>query len=490
MIYILNKLQQARLARGIQHARQYLRSAIARDFQRQGFLSSEQVETILRGGSISTSVNTDMDTQGFESSAASSSSSPVFATGAAASSLAGAVFESASLSSSLPPSSPAPPALTLTTWNANGLVRQTVNTVTDYLSDFSLIFITETWLLPPLRFPTTWQQFHTYGKRVSGDPHHTHRGQQGITLFVNPTCPYPVMPLPSRSPYVFSCRVSKYLIHCLYLPPSLSDQEVATLFEGPDALEQDANTILCGDFNARSQALLGDTATYTRGSWLHEFILSNGLHCWNALLAYGIPTLSSPSRLDNAQVGHTSWNSIVDLIISYSPLLEPTMTIHDANLGSDRVPVSLSFVPTTAPPPAAPHPRLLWKLSLLDDHKSVEHYRALFRVEISPIKTALLAEVKYTLDMLNHNHSTSTHANSSNISRPHPPDVDMLADSLTRAIHTSLDKSVGRQKPPGPRGNARFWTDSLQHLVELREDARRAWKRAPEGVGKALHNCL
>ncbi|KAK4509425.1 uncharacterized protein ATC70_007776 [Mucor velutinosus] len=167
---------------------------------------------------------------------------------------------------------------------------------------------------------------HTYGKRVSGDPHHTHCGQQGITLLVNPTCPYPVMPLPSRSPYVFSCLVSKYLIHCLYLPPSLSDQEVAALFEGPDALEQDANTILCGDFNARSQALLGDTATYTRGSWLHEFILSNGLHCWNALLAYGVPTLSSPSRLDNAQVGHTSWNSIVDLIISYSPLLEPTIT--------------------------------------------------------------------------------------------------------------------------------------------------------------------
>ncbi|KAL9539735.1 hypothetical protein PS6_011076 [Mucor atramentarius] len=168
------------------------------------------------------------------------------------------------------------------TRNANGLIRQTVNTVTEYLSDSSLIFITETWLLPPLRFPTTWQQFHTYGKRVYGDPQHTHRGQQGITLLVNPTCPYPVTPIPSKSPYVFPCRIAKFLIHCLYLLPSLPDHEVIALFEGPDALEQDAGTILCGDFNARSQALLCDTATYTRGFWLHDFIISNGLHCWNA----------------------------------------------------------------------------------------------------------------------------------------------------------------------------------------------------------------
>lgn len=395
------------------------------------------------------------------------------------------VYETELLPPSLPPSSLPPHALTITTWNANGLVRQTVNTVTDYLSASSLIFITETWLLPPLRFPTTWQQFHTYGKRVPGDPRHTHRGQQGITLLVNPTCPYPVTPIPSKSPYVFSCRVSKYLIHCLYLPPSLSDGEVCALFEGENALHQDTNTILCGDFNARSMALLGDSATYPRGSWLHEFITTNGLYCWNAILARGIPTLSSPSRLDNGQIGHTSWNSIVDLIISYSPLLEPQMTIHEANLGSDHVPVSLSFRIPDAPPPAIAHPRLLWKLSLLDDHKSVEIYQTLFKAEIATIKAALLAEVKYSLVLCQPNSSTSTHQMSHH-SPLAAPDVDILADRLTRAIHTSLDKSVGRKKPPGPPGNARFWNDSLQHLVELRENARRAWKRAPDGVGKAL----
>ncbi|KAL7308979.1 hypothetical protein PS15m_011118 [Mucor circinelloides] len=97
-----------------------------------------------------------------------------------------------------------------------------------------------------------------------------------------------------------------------------------------------------------------------------------------------VSRLSLPSRLDNAQIGHTtSWNSINDLMISYSALLEPRMVIHDTNLGSDHVPVCLSFVLHRTPPPAALHPRLLWKLSLLDDHKSIELYRSLFRVEIS-----------------------------------------------------------------------------------------------------------
>ncbi|KAL9537812.1 hypothetical protein MBANPS3_011444 [Mucor bainieri] len=45
-------LQQIRIARGIQHARHYLRSAIAHDFEQQGFLSADQVDVILRGVSL------------------------------------------------------------------------------------------------------------------------------------------------------------------------------------------------------------------------------------------------------------------------------------------------------------------------------------------------------------------------------------------------------------------------------------------------------
>jgi hypothetical protein len=75
------------------------------------------------------------------------------------------------------PFTPCANSLSLTIWNANGMARQAISTVTDYLYDSSLIFITETWLLPPLRFPTSWQQFHTYGEKVAG----SYRGKMGIT---------------------------------------------------------------------------------------------------------------------------------------------------------------------------------------------------------------------------------------------------------------------------------------------------------------------
>jgi hypothetical protein len=58
--------------------------------------------------------------------------------------------------------------LTVTVWNANGLERQAVSTVTNALSSSSLLFITESWLLSPLRLPTTWSQHHNYGSRVVG----------------------------------------------------------------------------------------------------------------------------------------------------------------------------------------------------------------------------------------------------------------------------------------------------------------------------------
>src|SRR6478735_8035449 len=48
-------------------------------------------------------------------------------------------------------------------WNANGLQATTVDDLLRHCQSFSLIFITETWLLPPARLPTSWQQFHLYG---------------------------------------------------------------------------------------------------------------------------------------------------------------------------------------------------------------------------------------------------------------------------------------------------------------------------------------
>jgi hypothetical protein len=53
------------------------------------------------------------------------------------------------------PFTPCANSLSLTIWNANGMARQAISTVTDYLYDSSLIFITETWLLPPCCIPPT-----------------------------------------------------------------------------------------------------------------------------------------------------------------------------------------------------------------------------------------------------------------------------------------------------------------------------------------------
>lgn len=73
------ELQEVRLARGIQHARPYLRGAIARDFVNQGFISDAQAKIILSGGSISASVDgvndIDMDSQGTTSASSNGTES-------------------------------------------------------------------------------------------------------------------------------------------------------------------------------------------------------------------------------------------------------------------------------------------------------------------------------------------------------------------------------------------------------------------------------
>ncbi|KAG0741690.1 hypothetical protein G6F24_016652 [Rhizopus arrhizus] len=89
---------------------------------------------------------------------------------------------SSSSSSSLVP-------LTIGLWNANGLQASTVDDLLRHCQSFSLVFITETWLLPPARLPTSWQQFHLYGSPVAGQ----YRGSMGVSALVSPRCPLPVV---------------------------------------------------------------------------------------------------------------------------------------------------------------------------------------------------------------------------------------------------------------------------------------------------------
>lgn len=306
----------------------------------------------------------------------------------------------------------------------------------------------------------------------------------GITLLVNPNCQYDVVPILSDSPYIFSCQVSQLLIHCLYLPPSLPDEEAIAIIDTlpKQTHPSQTNTIVCGDLNARNASLLGDTRTSTRGTMLADWIAENGYTCWNADLAYGIPTLSSQNRLNN----HSSWSSIVDLFLSSNPLVDPSMLVHDDTIGSDHLPVSLTCKMPAPPLPRLDHPRILWKLSLLNDPNSKQLYQSLFLAKVGPFKQQLLAKVKYAIDVHLCTENNGTLADLPNHPNGDIPNLDALADDLTAIVHASLDEALGRKKKVLPPGNAWFWTETLDSLVQARATARKKWKRTPDGIRKAL----
>ncbi|KAI8329012.1 hypothetical protein BD560DRAFT_319183, partial [Blakeslea trispora] len=134
------------------------------------------------------------------------------------------------------------------------------SSIADVLShcrSFDIVLITETWILSPSLLPTSWTQFHTYGKPVAGN----YRGSQGIVALVNPDCPVSVTHLTSPNPYTLCLQFGQLRIACFYLPSSLSlDQVLTTL----DSIPLSRDTILCGDFNARLSSLVGDSLGNSR----------------------------------------------------------------------------------------------------------------------------------------------------------------------------------------------------------------------------------
>ncbi|KAG1278991.1 hypothetical protein G6F64_014608 [Rhizopus arrhizus] len=80
-------------------------------------------------------------------------------------------------SSPLSTSSTSSIPLTIGLWNANGLQESTADDLLRHCQSFSLVFITETWLLPPHRIRTSWTQFNLYGSPVIN----SYRGSQGVS---------------------------------------------------------------------------------------------------------------------------------------------------------------------------------------------------------------------------------------------------------------------------------------------------------------------
>ncbi|KAG0744805.1 hypothetical protein G6F24_016013 [Rhizopus arrhizus] len=97
--------------------------------------------------------------------------------------------------------------LTIGLWNANGLQESTADDLLRHCQSFSLVFITETWLLPPHRIRTSWTQFNLYGSPVIN----SYRGSQGVSALVSPRCPMAVVQFPVHTKYALGLRLGRSL---------------------------------------------------------------------------------------------------------------------------------------------------------------------------------------------------------------------------------------------------------------------------------------
>ena len=125
-------------------------------------------------------------------------------------------------------------SLRISLFNATGLPKQAISPILQLSQNSDLLFVTETWLLSPNRYPTTWHQYHTYGSPTNS--YNIHRGTLGLALLVNPTCKLPIYHISHEHPLLakYSLSIilsSKILIHCLYLPPSLETEVISQILD-------------------------------------------------------------------------------------------------------------------------------------------------------------------------------------------------------------------------------------------------------------------
>ncbi|KAG1166508.1 hypothetical protein G6F35_018149 [Rhizopus arrhizus] len=100
-----------------------------------------------------------------------------------------------------------------------------------------------------------------------------------------------VVQFPVHTKYALGLRLGRSLrLICLYLPPSLSNDEVSSVLV---SLPLTDDTIICGDLNARLGALTGDSVANARGSVLLRWCEEHALSVLNSTLAPGVPTFLS-----------------------------------------------------------------------------------------------------------------------------------------------------------------------------------------------------
>lgn len=364
--------------------------------------------------------------------------------------------------------------LGITVWNANGLKKEAIDDLLQNINiNTYLLFITETWLSnnTSKNLPTTWKQYHNYGTQTTA-----YRAKEGITLLINPICPFPVITYPIENQYTLTCKIHNFIIICFYLPNSIPiDEYNHYLMQQLNKYQPHENIILCGDFNARLGSTLGDHAENERASYFREFIANNGLTIWNQQLAYGIPTYIKGSSTHGIVK-----KSIIDLVITNqtSFVTDPQMQIRtDLSLGSDHKLVYFSFIFHTTPPEAPTlHPRKLWKIKKLEINTDNQHIREHYQQLISIATQPIIQELD---DYMN-----DIQEDAPAIEDPEHF-VDRIDERLTNTIYEALDASVGA-KQPRPKHWKWFFTEEIQGKIQERERHYRRWRNSI-GLNKAHH---
>lgn len=344
-------------------------------------------------------------------------------------------------------------SLRISLFNATGLPRQAISPLLQFSQDSDLLFITETWLLSPNKYPSSWTQYHTYG--LPANSFNVHRGTLGLALLVNPECNLPVYQLTHEHPLLAKYSLSiilskKILIHCLYLPPSLDTEAIQQILDLlPLHMPRTTTTIICGDFNARMGDFTGDTRTNSTGRQIFNWMTANNLILWNERLTHGQPTSYT-----------FQGTSIIDYFFSTVELLTPTLRIRDdLSLNSNHKFMTLSFsvqdTLTALPPP----PRITWNINKLKRPK----YRGLHR--------------KVFIEKL------------SLILPPHPslafPDrasacnyIDHIHDHLCNTIISTLDTVCGRRSTHIDDYLRDFWTPEMKAAFTRKEYLYKKWRKA------------
>ncbi|KAG1510472.1 hypothetical protein G6F53_006656 [Rhizopus delemar] len=311
--------------------------------------------------------------------------------------------------------------------------KQSIYPILQLAQNSDILFLTETWLLSPTRFKSTWKEYHTYGLPLT-----TSRGRQGhlgLALLVNPRCDFPVCQIEHSHPLLAKHTLSivlssTVLIHCIYIPPELEEDVpiTAILDELPMQYASTTTTILCGDFNARLGQTTGDTRLDPRGRVFSNWIQTQNLTLWNQRLTYGQPTSYT-----------FQGTSIIDFFLSDTDLVSPSLTIrHDLSLSSNHKFMTFSFGLPMSVNTVYPHsvlPGILVNLNFLK----------------TEILTGTSAAYEY---------------------------IDDIHQQLRDAIYNSLDAVCGRQPPSTDDWLKDFWTPEMTSVFNRKEYYYKKWRRA------------